>query len=137
MTEREFSEFYSFCSPNLQKITASAVHTFGLEVILSLSEFCPSRLIDLALKRKNQIVTGKNESQIVEWRLACWDIAGNHEPETSIPVAFARALICMLFPIADAAPFSGKLLYDFTMFMEMAGDFESVFMSFRHLLLTP
>jgi len=134
MTANSYSEFDSFCLANQHRLTRIAVHRFGLEVILSLREYVPQLLIDFAAKRKKQIVAQEDEHIVLSWRLACWAFVAKREPETSIEVAFARALICFLFPIADA-PEPILLIDDFLMFMEMTGDFESTLMSLRYLLL--
>jgi hypothetical protein len=57
------------------------------------------------------------------------------EPEADPNVAFVRAVLCFLYPMADSLEYPGMLLDDFTMFMQMAGDFEPAMMAHRQLLL--
>ena len=137
MTEYAYTAFDAFCAENRRGFTAHTVHQFGLAVMLELRDRAPALVTEFALKRKQQIDSNTNEGKVLSWRLACWDFVGNREPECNVAVAFARAVICLLFPMADSKQCPDSLLDDFTIFMQMAGDFEPVMMAHRHLLLTP
>ena len=106
-----------------------------IEVILEIHKQVPAVVLDFTQKRRKQFAANEDVLELVDWRTTCWNLIDNREPETNQDVAFLRAVLCLLFPIDDTSESAAVLLDDFIMFMEMAGDFESVFMSCRHLLL--
>lgn len=135
MTEYAYTEFDAFCAENRRGFTVHNVHQFGLAVILALRDRAPAIATEFALKRQQQIAANTDEREVLSWRLACWALVRNSEPQADPNVAFVRAVLCFLYPMADSLEHPGMLLDDFTMFMEMAGDFEPVMMAHRHLLL--
>jgi len=137
MREYAYTEFDAFCAENGRSLTVHNVYQFGLAVILALRDHAPAIASEFALKRQQQIAANTDEREVLSWRLACWALVRNSEPQADSNVAFVRAVLCFLYPIADSLEHPGMLLDDFTMFMEMAGDFELVMMAHRHLLLTP
>jgi hypothetical protein len=131
----EESEFEEFCQENIGKITSFNVHIFCLEILLSMRGQVPAAVTNFAEQRKQQLTGQEDNAAMGQWRVQLWGLIGKREPEDNPEVAYLRSVLCLLFPLSISNEFPAVLLDDFQMFMEMAGDFESVFMSFRHLLL--